>query len=287
MNTTGDTVMGTPFYMSPEQAKADRNLDHRTDVYALGGVLYHMLVGSPPFRSNTMAGMITAHLNETPKRPSQSVIGLPSGLDDIVSRCLEKSPAARFQTMLELAAECDAMLMRLAGGEPFGHTVPIGPPRATTESATTLASAAGVHEIIASPARKRRRWAIVASALLVAGAATAGLLIFGGGPTKKAGAPRAAAGHLEMPAAAAAALPAPAPALAPAPPAPPAPAAAPAPDPAPAPVPAVATGSAASQPVSAVAKSTKTTPLRKKTKAVTQRKHTTTTKQAEDLYDDR
>jgi len=90
-------VVGTPAYMSPEQAGGGSNLDQRTDLYSLGCVLYEMLGGEPPFTGPTTQSVLAKHLNEPP--PSLRTIrpDLPPGLVKLVRRLLAKVPADRYQ----------------------------------------------------------------------------------------------------------------------------------------------------------------------------------------------
>jgi tRNA A-37 threonylcarbamoyl transferase component Bud32 len=97
--TTSGTVVGTPLYMSPEQACSE-HLDVRADVYSLGAVLYELLTGAPPFLSETVAGIYQRLLNEDPKPPSTAARAkLPPDVDEIVLRALAKKPDGRFQTV--------------------------------------------------------------------------------------------------------------------------------------------------------------------------------------------
>jgi serine/threonine-protein kinase len=95
--------LGTPSYMSPEQAMADRNLDGRSDVYSLGCVLYEMLAGTPPFTGPTAQAVMARHaLDEV---PSLTVVrgAIPDEVEDVVLQALEKVPADRFATAGEFA----------------------------------------------------------------------------------------------------------------------------------------------------------------------------------------
>jgi serine/threonine-protein kinase len=103
LRTRTGMVMGTPVYMSPEQCRGAGEVDHRSDIYSIGCVLMTMLTGSPPFDGTGTGELIAAHMLEDPPRPSSRLPGLSELLDAIVLRCLEKSPADRFQTMRELA----------------------------------------------------------------------------------------------------------------------------------------------------------------------------------------
>ncbi|MGE5413014.1 MAG: serine/threonine-protein kinase, partial [Syntrophomonadaceae bacterium] len=93
--TEPGTVMGTVGYMSPEQVRG-KALDHRTDVFSFGAILYEMLAGRRAFAKPTAPETMTAILNEDPPELS-AVSGLGSSLELVARRCLEKDPAARFQ----------------------------------------------------------------------------------------------------------------------------------------------------------------------------------------------
>ena len=99
-------AMGTAAYMSPEQARAG-DVDHRTDLFSLGVVLFEMLAGVSPFRRDTPAETMTAILREDP--PELDANDLPAALRRIVSHCLEKDPAARFQSARDLAFNLEAI----------------------------------------------------------------------------------------------------------------------------------------------------------------------------------
>jgi hypothetical protein len=99
-------ILGTPHYLSPEQANGDAVIDGRADIYSLGVILYELLCGETPFQSSSYLGMITQHLVGKPRPPSERVAGgsIPPALDALVLRALEKDPARRFQSMGELGA---------------------------------------------------------------------------------------------------------------------------------------------------------------------------------------
>jgi tRNA A-37 threonylcarbamoyl transferase component Bud32 len=100
--TATGMAIGTPAYMSPEQASGDRDLDARSDLYSLGIVAYQMLVGEPPFVGNTTPALLVKHLAETPVPVAHRRPDVPHDLSAIVMRLLEKSPDQRFQTGTEL-----------------------------------------------------------------------------------------------------------------------------------------------------------------------------------------
>lgn len=101
--TKSGQVFGTPQYMSPEQCSG-QHVDERSDVYALGTVLYEMLVGAPPFKADTLMGVLTKQMYEKPRPPSTYSLpfSLPQALEDLVMRCLAKRPARRYASMATL-----------------------------------------------------------------------------------------------------------------------------------------------------------------------------------------
>ena len=100
--TATGTAIGTPAYMSPEQASGDRDLDARSDLYSLGIVAYQMLCGEPPFLGTTTPALLVKHLAEAPVPITQRRADVPPDLAAIVMRLLEKNPDHRFQAATEL-----------------------------------------------------------------------------------------------------------------------------------------------------------------------------------------
>ncbi len=103
MTETGMSL-GTPMYMSPEQAMGERVLGPATDVYSLGCVLYEMLVGDPPFIGSTAQAIVAKVMTEKPAAPSRQRDTIPPAVEDAVLTALEKLPADRFATAAEFAA---------------------------------------------------------------------------------------------------------------------------------------------------------------------------------------
>jgi serine/threonine-protein kinase len=102
-------VVGTVEYMAPEQILG-RKVDGRTDIYALGIVLYRMLTGKAPFRDGGVPALIHAHLNVYPKPLTDTAPELPRALDRVVLRCLAKQPEQRYDSMAELSLSLEAAL---------------------------------------------------------------------------------------------------------------------------------------------------------------------------------
>jgi len=149
--TAPGTVLGTVGYMAPEQVRGEPT-DARTDIFSFGCVLYEMLTGAGAFKRDTSAESMTAILREHPAAPNASVPDLPSELDRVLSRCLEKQPNDRFQSARDLAFS-----LRSQGSEPGSGVLstPSGPQ-------------------VAQPAKSSvvRRLALVAVVLVVAAGLT-------------------------------------------------------------------------------------------------------------------
>lgn len=133
---TGDTV-GTTAYMSPEQTKG-RNIDHRTDIWSLGIVLYEMFSGRKPFFSEYPQAVIYSILNEEPEPINEIKPELPEGLTAIIRRALEKSPENRYQGIEQLHDDLEKLYA------PEGY-------RTGTISTGNLTGASGLKERILSP----------------------------------------------------------------------------------------------------------------------------------------
>ncbi len=156
--------LGTPAYMSPEQAMGERNLDGRTDQYALACVAYEMLAGQPPFTASTMQAIVARHVAEDAPLITTVRPAVPDEVEDVILRALEKVPADRFPTIGQFAeALADAA------------SVTITRPRRTTGS-RTLRGTRSNRAFRKRPWSSKKRVATVATAvLLVAGTAAAGI----------------------------------------------------------------------------------------------------------------
>jgi serine/threonine-protein kinase len=89
-------ILGTPLFMSPEQATGGRELDERSDIYSLGAVAYYLLTGRPPFERDGGIAVLIAHARDPVVPPSRVRPGIPQDLERLVERCLAKDPAERF-----------------------------------------------------------------------------------------------------------------------------------------------------------------------------------------------
>ena len=108
--TVSGLVMGTPTYMSPEQATGDGEVDHRSDIYSLGVLAYHMLTGRPPFVGATSHSVIAGHVTDraTPIRKLNPSV--PKIMADAVEKCLAKNAEDRFQSTGDLARELESVV---------------------------------------------------------------------------------------------------------------------------------------------------------------------------------
>lgn len=109
-------ALGTPAYMSPEQAAADPLTDHRSDIYSLGMVAYELLTGFAPFAGRPTTAMFAAHATEVPQPLEKHRTGIPPRLSALIVHCLEKRPANRPQTAEAVLRELDAIAHSLGSG---------------------------------------------------------------------------------------------------------------------------------------------------------------------------
>ena len=145
-STVTGAIMGTPAYMSPEQCRGAGEIDHRTDIYALGCVLFHLLTGRPPFIAPTPGDMIASHLRQEPPAPSTLVATgvISPELDALVLKCLAKERGARFATMSELVRAGAAITgdkHTLPSIAPMSQTHEVGSSAATQLTGASLPGA--------------------------------------------------------------------------------------------------------------------------------------------------
>jgi serine/threonine-protein kinase len=153
-------AIGTPAYMSPEQAAGDRALDGRTDIYSLASVLYEMLAGEPPYTGPTMQAMIVRRLSEPPPSVRAARPSVPAPVDDAIRRALAPLPADRF-----------------ASAGQFAQALQVAPSVATTV-VTPASTPATEPARSTGPVPVRRRPLPAAAIALIAGLLIGGGLLF-------------------------------------------------------------------------------------------------------------
>jgi serine/threonine-protein kinase len=196
---TGTGVaIGTPHYMSPEQAAGDREIDGRSDLYSLGVVSYQTLCGELPFQAPTVPGILIKQITEAAPYIGDRVPGIPDDLAGCVMRCLEKEPENRWPTADALRRALESRTApafrprrstptsrRTIGGLPPLSTSPVPrsptiPRRGRTRPANKVATATGEPQIVTSMRNRFVNWAGVSGGLILLDAVTGGG--FGWGP---------------------------------------------------------------------------------------------------------
>ena len=163
--TSVGIALGTPAYMSPEQATADRNTDHRADLYAFGVMAYELLTGETPFGKRSPSELLAAHVTEAPRPITDVRVGLPPALASLVMRCLEKRPANRPQSAGEILEALDDITTPSAGTTPTAMLA-----AAVTPSAPPLPERARLQ-------RNKNRTVVAVAATMVLMAAIAAVLL--------------------------------------------------------------------------------------------------------------
>jgi serine/threonine-protein kinase len=167
--TSTGSIVGTAQYLSPEQVDG-RTVDGRTDVYAVGVVLYEMLCGRPPFTGDTDMAVALQHVTRTPLAPRQVRGGIPRALEDVVLRAMAKAPEARYQS----AAELQTALLSVDLGAQDATNV-VAPTSYVPRPVANANADTPPRGIPPSFAQSERRW-MVPTVAIVAVALTLGLV---------------------------------------------------------------------------------------------------------------
>src|SRR5918993_5192033 len=177
-STSLGLAMGTPEYMSPEQASGDPNLDHRADIYSLGVVGYEMLTGKPPFAGGGTEQILTRHITQAPVPIAETRPEVSPALVAVIMRALAKSPGERWQTAEAMRTQLEPLMTSTSG----------------RMAATSV--------VVAAPRARNRRLAATAAAVVIALGAVAAWSFWSGEPRTAvvATAPAVAASPASLPA---------------------------------------------------------------------------------------
>jgi serine/threonine-protein kinase len=181
--TRTGTLMGTPLYMSPEQCLGVREVDHRTDIYSLGCILYEMLCGAPPFVSEGFGALINMHINQPPDPPARRNPDVTPVVQQAVLCMLAKEPADRFGRMVDVQEVLSPLIvgapatLRPLSASDAGRPLPRLPSLAMGATTLSASATATNSEVSAPPPTGRRRRGLGAGAALAA-LVLGGLLVF-------------------------------------------------------------------------------------------------------------
>ncbi|MGD0090694.1 MAG: protein kinase [Planctomycetota bacterium] len=121
--TQTGVALGTPHYISPEQANGDKNIDGRTDIYSLGATFYHLVTGETPFQASTPMAIMMKHINEQLPNPQDIRDEIPDGVVQVIQRMMAKAPADRYADCKELL---DDLELVIDGKMPSSQMIEVG-----------------------------------------------------------------------------------------------------------------------------------------------------------------
>ena len=192
VKTETGRLMGTPYYMSPEQCRGAGKVDHRTDIYSLGCVLYQMLAGRPPFVLEGAGEILAAHIHIPAPSPRVHEPSIPPSLERMILKMLEKDASLRYQSMEEVVGSLNEIVLRFSSDDELPEPSlsesdrfrpRAGSPRPYTPQlteATTLNSTSGelatdstMREMPRTGVRRLVPWLVAAALAVAAGAAMA------------------------------------------------------------------------------------------------------------------
>jgi eukaryotic-like serine/threonine-protein kinase len=155
VKTAADVLLGTPQYMSPEACESKRDIDHRTDIYALGVLLFQMMTGSLPFEGETMGEVLVKQVTRLPPAPRAMNPAIPPSVEQILLRCLAKPVDARFATMLDLREALLDPEAYLRGSPPIAPARSVTSALALGDARTAMLPAAPAPNAPTAPANAR------------------------------------------------------------------------------------------------------------------------------------
>src|SRR6185503_10509039 len=143
--TRTQSMLGSPYYMSPKQLRDSKNVDGRSDIWSLGVILYEGLVGDPPFKHDSFAAVVAAITADAPPPLRECRPDVSEALEAVVMRCLEKDPERRFQTVAELVHALEPLAGRIGSVSTipvFGSSTMKSDPRAADMATISYEDAA-------------------------------------------------------------------------------------------------------------------------------------------------
>ena len=184
--TQTGAIMGTPYYMSPEQCRgATKDIDHRTDIYALGCILYQMVTGQLPFNAEGLGELLLQHMTRPPTPPTQIDPTIPAEVENAILKALEKEPGKRWTSVTEMMNAAGAAVGNLSGPvtlptqSQLAPVLELGRPPSIAPSPqlkqTTMRGAAAEAVPATQPGGKSRRTFVVGG--VVAGIAAVGVIV--------------------------------------------------------------------------------------------------------------
>ncbi len=209
--TSTTAMLGSPLYMSPEQLRSSKHVDPRSDIWALGVIVYELVAGRLPFNGQSLGELFVALLEQPPVPLCELQEDVPEALSHAVMRCLERAPEARFQNVAELAQALapSGSVRAFASVERIAQTLGVPPAALAGAAAVGAQTGASWGSAAGSLAPKSRAPAILGAGvalLLFAGGAAAGLALLG--RSAASGAPSGSAAPAPVSASAAAMAPA-------------------------------------------------------------------------------
>ncbi len=123
------SILGSPYYISPEQARGEKDLDRRTDIYSLGAVLFHMLTGRPPYDAENPLALALKHINEPIPKMLDYEPELPKNFQTIIDKALAKDRKNRYPNATELLIEFEKIIIGSDGTIPFPYPRPLPEPK--------------------------------------------------------------------------------------------------------------------------------------------------------------
>lgn len=191
---TSGAMLGTPAYMSPEQAQGEA-VDNRSDIYSLGVILFEMLTGRQPYTADTPMGVVVKRLTEPLPHILEYCPDLPPGLQTVIEKTMAKDRRERFQTVMEFAAALEAAAQGMPPEKILqAASATIAAPPALPRTPQPSAAATEPTAVSAAAAARRVKsnrvwWAVGALALFLLGALAAGRFLLGNRPSAMVASP--------------------------------------------------------------------------------------------------